>query len=132
MSIKITQKYYITCLFLDNKVSSYTECLVEFNKKFEHIKFILSEDNIKKIKNSISGNYKNYTIDELCKSLKIKNKNLIVHIIPIRVNYKNSKNEIEIREQNIIVISEKNMINLLDNKISKQFGIDNTKSLQSL
>ena len=68
MSIKIMQKYFITCLFLNNKATTYTDCAAEFNKKFEHIKFILSEDIIKKIKNSISGNYKNYTINELCKS----------------------------------------------------------------
>ena len=47
-----------------------------------------------------------------------KNRDIIIYIFP--------KNEIDIRNQNIIIISHKNMISLLDQKNSKQFGIDMT------
>ena len=47
MKIKLLQKYYIQCLFIDNKVSNYTESAIEFKKKFENIPFLLTKYNIK-------------------------------------------------------------------------------------
>ena len=56
------QKYFITCLLSDNKITTYTDDITEIKKKFKTIKFIITEDNFKKIKNNLSGNYKNYYI----------------------------------------------------------------------
>ena len=86
MKIKLLQKYYIQCLFIDNKVSNYTESVIEFKKKFENISFLLTEYNIKKIKENLKSNYKNYTLEQLCKSIKIDNMQLIIDIFPIRVD----------------------------------------------
>ena len=57
MKTKLMQKFFITFLLSDNKITSYTNGVTEFKKKFETIKFIITEDNFKNIKNSLSGNY---------------------------------------------------------------------------
>ena len=54
------------------------------------------------------------------------NKDLIVDIFPIKSEYTNKNNEIEERAQNIILISEKDMIQYLKDKKGAQLGIDCT------
>ena len=42
MKIKLLQKYFITCLLSDNKITTYTDGVIELKKKFETIKFIIT------------------------------------------------------------------------------------------
>ena len=35
MKLKIFQKYFITCLLIDNKINCYTVSVTEFKKKFQ-------------------------------------------------------------------------------------------------
>ena len=39
MNLKIYQKYYIKCLFIDNKLKNYSECISEFKKNFLTMNF---------------------------------------------------------------------------------------------
>ena len=60
---------------------------------------------------------KNYTIEEACNTLKLINKDNKVDIYPIEVEYFNNKNEIEIRKQNIFIISNKKMVKSLSKHV---------------
>ena len=125
MKLWLNQKYYIKCLFSDNKVQNYVDCIEKFNIRFNNIKFVLKEECIRKIKTSVLGTVNNKTIFDICNSLKLNNKDLIVNIYPIHSEYKKN-NIIENREQNIIIIGHKHMIKQLDNEICSQYGIDFT------
>lgn len=65
-------------------------------------------------------------MEDLCKSIKIYNKNIIIDIFPLKTEYKNKNIETETREQNIIIISYKEMIPFLSQEKATQFGIDCT------
>ena len=58
--------------------------------------------------------------------LKYINKDISIDIIPIKIKYKNNNNEYEGREQNTIIIYNKNIIKFLDGKNAKMFGLDFT------
>lgn len=88
MNIWLYQKYYIKFLFIDNKVNNFVYSVGKFNIRFNNIKFILTEDYIRKINSSISGIVNNTTIEELFNILKNNNKDIIVNIYPISVEYK--------------------------------------------
>ena len=51
---------------------------------------------------------------------------MIIEIYPINIEYKNNKNEIITKEQNIILIGEKNMITYLNENKAKLYGLDFT------
>ena len=78
-----------------------------FKNNFENTHFVLKEDIIKKLIAEIKGTTKNLTIEELLNALKIKNKDIIADIFPI-------KSICEEREQNAIIISNKSMIKILN------------------
>ena len=126
MNLKIYQRFYIQSLFIDNKVQNYVEAKNNFTNKFNNINFLLNEDNIRKIKNSILGGVNNYRIEDLCKLIGEKNR-IKVSIYPISSEYYNKTNkQTEIREQNIIILGESNMLKYLNSDIGKFYGIDCT------
>lgn len=51
---------------------------------------------------NINGAVNNLNIEELCKTIPLLDKNINVEIYNINSDYKNSKNEIEHRNQNIL------------------------------
>jgi len=57
---------------------------------------------IKNLKLNINGAVNNLNIEELCKTIPLLDKNINVEIYNINSDYKNSKNEIEHRNQNIL------------------------------
>ena len=85
-----------------------------------------TEDKFRNIKSDIFGKIKNISIEDLCKSLSIINKEILIDSYNISSENKNTKNKIEIRRQNIIIISHKEMIKYLNNKNSAQYGFDLT------
>ena len=102
MNLKIYQRFYIQSLFIGNKVQNYVEAKNNFTNKFNNINFLLNEDNIRKIKNSILGGVNNYGFEDLCKLIGEKNR-IKVSIYPISSEYYNKTNkQNEIREQNIM------------------------------
>ena len=58
-------------------------------------------------------NVNNLNIEEICKSLQFSDKNIIVEIYPINSEYKNKRNKIQDRQQNVILIGYKNMLEYL-------------------
>ena len=54
MSLPIFQKYYIKCLLIDNITNTFLECEDKFKTRFKNIKFLLTDENISKIKTSIN------------------------------------------------------------------------------
>lgn len=84
MNLKICKKFYIICLFVENKAINYTDCIAIFKDNFKNNKFILTETIINKIKSNIKENYNNYNIEKLCKSIKLINNNYIIDIFPIK------------------------------------------------
>ena len=62
------------------------------------------------------GNVNNLNIEEICKSLQFSDKNIIVEIYPINSEYKNKRNKIQDRQQNVILIGYKNMLEYLKEK----------------
>lgn len=126
MKLKVFQKYYIKCLIETNKISNFTEAALSFKKNFSEIDLLLKEDTIKKLFSKYKGSNKNLNIEEVIRSLKINNNNIIVDIFPIKSNYKNKDKKIEEREQNIIILSSKTMIKILDENNGKMYGLDFT------
>ena len=59
------------------------------------------------------GDVNNLNIEEICKSLQFSDKNIIVEIYPINSEYKNKRNKIQDRQQNVILIGYKNMLEYL-------------------
>lgn len=98
MNNKIFQKYYIQCLFEENNIYSYIDCIQKFKSQFPNNTFILTEENIKKIKFTVQEGVNNYNIEDLCKSIKSYNNEINIDIYPIKSEYKNKNNVIEIRE----------------------------------
>ena len=126
MNLKIYQRFYIQSLFIDNKVQNYVGAKINFTNKFNNINFLLNEDNIRKIKNSILGGVNNYGFEDLCKLIGEKNR-IKVSIYPISSEYYNKTiKQTEIREQNIIILGESNMLKYLNSDIGKFYGIDCT------
>ena len=126
MNSKHFQKLFIQCLYEDNIVNDYLECMQKFKLYFPNNTFILNEEIVRKIKFNIKGGVKAYNIEDLCKSIKIYNKDIIVDIFPVKTEYKNKNKEIEPREQNIIIISHKEMLPFLSKEKATQYGIDCT------
>ena len=62
MNLIIFQKYYVRCLFNDNKVKNYTDCVNIFKNIFTNnnfnINFKLSENIVNKIKTEVKGTMK--------------------------------------------------------------------------
>lgn len=90
VKLRLYQKYYIKCLFLDNKIHNYTDAIEQLSFRFKE-KFILYEDYIRKIKNEIFGGVNNLSIEELCTALKILDREIRIDIYPIKMEYKNKK-----------------------------------------
>lgn len=126
MNLYIYQKYYIKYLFEDNKIQNYEEEVSNFNIKFISIKFQISENVVKNLKRSIIGGVNNLTIEELCKTLSLNNEKKRIDIYPIKTEYKSNNSEIKIREQNIIIIGHKDMLQYLDCQKATMNGIDYT------
>ena len=59
------------------------------------------------------GNVNNLNTEEICKSLQFSDKNIIVEIYPINSEYKNKRNKIQEKQQNLILIGYKNMLEYL-------------------
>ena len=59
MSLIIYHKFYIVCLFNENKVTNFTDCASIFKNEFKNIKFLLTENIVNKIKTEVKGNLKN-------------------------------------------------------------------------
>ena len=76
----------------DKKATNFLDIIDKFNTRFKEIDFILSEETVCKIKNSIIGSVINFTIEDLCLSLKNINKDIQVDIFPIKVYIKNNDN----------------------------------------
>ena len=91
--MKIYQKYYVKCLFLDKKVNNYNDCITIFKNKFKDKKFILTEVIVNKIKSAIMENYNNYTIEEICNSLKNISSDYRIDIFPIKIEITNKNKE---------------------------------------
>ena len=66
MNLKIYQKFYTKCLFIDNKIQNYIEAYDNFKKICPNIKFILNEYETTKIKSIIGGGINNLSLEELC------------------------------------------------------------------
>ena len=126
MNLYIYQKYYIKYLFEDNKIQNYEEEVSNFNIKFISIKFQISENVVKNLKRSIIGGVNNLTIEEFCKTLSLNNEKKRIDIYPIKTEYKSNNSEIKIREQNIIIIGHKDMLQYLDCQKATMNGIDYT------
>ena len=124
--IKKFQIYLTQYLLQEKKINNYTECLLYFKNEFPNISFLVTEDSFRKIKSDILGKTKNITILELCKSLTLLNKDIIIDSYNISTEYKNKNNNIEVRSQNIIIISNKDMIKYLNYKNGNQYGFDLT------
>ena len=92
MNLNLYQRYYVTCLIKDKQVINYIDIVDKFNTKFKGIKFLLTECNIRKIKNAIIRSITNYTIEDLCLSLKTIIKEIQVDIYPPKVFIKNKNN----------------------------------------
>ena len=93
----------------------------KFKTRFKNIKFLLTDENISKIKTSIIGTTKYSNIIELTKSLNLINKDINIDIYPIKIEYINKKKQNIIKEQNIIVIGTDNMLSLLNNNNAIQY-----------
>ena len=85
-----------------------------------------TEDKFRNIKSDIFGKIKNISIEDLCNSLSVINKEILIDSYNISSEYKNKKNKIDIRKQNIIIISHKETIKYLNNKNGVQYGFDLT------
>ena len=114
LTLRIFQKYYVRCLLIDNIVNIFLECADKFKIRFKYIKFLLMDENISKIKTSISGTTKYSNIIELTKSLKLINKDINIDVYQIKIEYINIIKENIIKEQNIIVIGIDNILSLLN------------------
>ena len=93
MNLKIYQKFYTRCLYVDNKIKNYTEAIEIFQKKFPNIDFILSEMDCLKIKSNLSGTINNLSLEELCLKLKQNNKDIIIDSYIIKSEYYNKINK---------------------------------------
>ena len=107
------KKFYVTFLVLENNITNYEDTIFNFNKEFKDIKFLLTDYNITYIKGSNSDNSNNLANEELTKSLKSINGEIIIDIFPLNTEYKNSNNIIEKNEQIIIIINIKKWLNIL-------------------
>ena len=107
------KKFYVTFLVLENNITNYDDTIFNFNKEFKDIKFLLTDYNINYIKGSNSDNSNNLANEELTKSLKSINGEIIIDIFPLNTEYKNSNNIIEKNEQIIIIINIKKWLNIL-------------------
>ena len=126
MNLYIYQKYYVQYNIIEKKILNYVSCIDLFKNEYKDIDFKITEDSFQKIKTSILGSVKNKTIEDICKSLKYNNNDNIVEIYPINTEFKNHNNIIEKRNQNIILIGNKEMITYLNSEKATQYGIDCT------
>ena len=99
---------------------------IKFKSSFQTNTFILNEETVKKIKYNIQGGINNYNIEDFFKSIKATNTEINIDIYPLKTEYKNKNNNIEKREQNIIIIGTNNMFNYLSKENEKQYGLDCT------
>jgi hypothetical protein len=102
MTLNINQRYFIWASLEENLILNYLEVVDKFKKLFKNIQIKFNEDTFKNIKYKLYGGTNNYSIEELCDSLKLINNNIIVEKYPIKIDYKNSKNEVKERNQTII------------------------------
>ena len=82
----------------------------------------MNEETVRKIKFNVKEDVKTYNMEDLNNSIKVYNKYIIIDIFPLKIEYKNK--EIETREQNIIIISNKEIIPFLSQEKATQFDID--------
>ena len=57
----------------------------------------MNEDTFRKIKFNVKGGVKTYNMKDLCKSIIIYNKDIIIDIFPLKTEYKNKNKKIETR-----------------------------------
>ena len=126
MNLRLYQKYLIECSLLCNDINSYADIIDFFKKNFPSKSFKINEDYFSKIKSNLLGNVNNLNIEEICKSLQLSDKNIIVEIYPINSEYKNKSNEIQDRQQNVILIGYKNMLDYLNEEKAFHYGLDFT------
>ena len=98
MNLRLYQKYLIECSLLCNDINSYADIIEFFKKNFPSKSFKINEDYFSKIKSNLLGNVNNLNIEEICKSLQLSDKNIIVEIYPINSEYKNKSNGIQERQ----------------------------------
>lgn len=128
MSQRLYQRYYVTCLIKEKKLLNYIDIIDKFKTRFKEIEFSLSEDIVRKIKSSIIATMTHYTIEDVCNSLKLDNKDIQIDIYPIKIyNRKNINKELnDLKEQKVIIIGTSNMLKNLDFNLNIQFGVDFT------
>ena len=128
MNLKLYLRYFVQCLFIDNKANTYIDCNDQFKSKFNNIKFLLTEENTRKIKSNIIVSTKNLDIQEVCNTLSNLNKDIKVKIFPIDINNEIDKSNDQIisKEQNVIIIGTNDMLSLLNYKNNTQYGLDIT------
>ena len=90
----IFQKLYIKCLVLDNNITNYTDAIINFNKNLKGINFLLSKYNVNYIKYSNTDKTNNLTIEELTKTIKNLQEDIIVDTYPIKIEYKSINDKI--------------------------------------
>ena len=71
----------------------------KFKTRFKNIKFLLTDENISKIKTSIRWTIKYSNIIELTKSLKLINKDININVYPIKIEYINKKKKILLKNK---------------------------------
>ena len=89
MNLKLYQKFYARCLYLDNKIKNYSEAIEIFQKKFPNIDYLLTEMDCLKIKYNLSGSINNLSLEDLCLNLKHNNKDIIIDFYTIKSEYYN-------------------------------------------
>ena len=84
----------------------------------------MNEETVRKIKFNVKEGVKTYNMEDLYNSIKVYNKYFKIDMFPVKTEYKNKNKEIETKEQNIIIISNKEIIPFLNQKKATQFDID--------
>ena len=85
MNLKLYQRYFVQCLFLEKKANTYIDCIDQFKSKFKDCKFQLTEENVRKIKSNVLGSTRDLDIEEVCNTLSNLNKDIKVKIFPIEI-----------------------------------------------
>lgn len=124
-NLKKMQKYLITKIFEDNK--NYNS----INVKSEYIKYTkidlkLNSNEISQIKSTVIGKYRGLTLTACIDKLKEENENIEISSQDIKYYYKTKNNNIESRDEKIIVIGLKKNLNIMKNKEYDDYFLDIT------
>lgn len=105
-NLKKMQKYLITKIFEDNKNNNLINIKSEYNK-YTKIDLKLNSNEISQIKTSVIGKYRGLSLIECIDKLKEGNEDIEIISQDIKYNYKRNNNNIESRDEKIIVIGFK-------------------------